>query len=117
MINRLPVKLTNEELLAKSDELASAVNEKASLENGKKDNAKHYGELIKESDSTICSLAFEIKLKAELRDVSCSEVPDYKLGTMAIVRDDTGETVEHRVMTEEERQRKLELLERRVVAE
>jgi hypothetical protein len=111
------VKLTEPELLAKSDELASAVEELASLEGEKKINAKHFGDEIKETKSSIGSLAFDIRNKTELRDVPCSEVPDYKLGTMAIVRDDTRETVEHRTMSEDERQHKLELLDKRRVGE
>ena len=118
MIKRLMVKLTEAELLAKSDELASAVDELASLEGEKKNTNKYLGDEIKEVKLNIGNLAFEIRDKAEVRDVSCTEVPDYKLGTMAIVRNDTGETVEHRVMSEEERQHKLELMEgRRVMAD
>lgn len=43
----------------------------------------------------------------ELRDVECEVISDFKSGQISVVRLDTGEEVEVRPMTEEERQRDL----------
>lgn len=104
---QLPVRLTTAELEERGWSLAEERKKQRSLESAKKAAADDFKERLEANGEEIDRLAGIVHSKCEYRPVQCHEKRDYKRGVIEIVRRDTGEIVETRVMTDAERQREL----------
>jgi|WetSurMetagenome_2_1015567.scaffolds.fasta_scaffold27452_6 hypothetical protein len=105
----LPVKLTQEELLQKSAELAGTVQDYATEESRQVDIKAQLKAKLTELDAKRTQLAIVVARREEYRDVRCEVVADPAALTAVIVRTDTGEIVEKRALTDKERQDTLPL--------
>jgi hypothetical protein len=101
----LPVKLTNDELRIKGNDLASEIEK----QRDNKERAKSCAESFKDDrlriELAILRLKDEILQKVEMRDVEVEESRDYVAKVVYITRCDTGEIIHRRTMTVEELQR------------
>lgn len=99
---QLPCKLTEEEITARGCHLAEVEREIEKKEDEKQRHAKALGDEIKEMRSRTRLIAQEISTRTTYRDV---EITEQKVGVhMETVRLDTGEVIETRPLTAEERQ-------------
>lgn len=106
VMEKLPVRLTQEELATKALELAAEVVAKEALQ-GEKDLAnENWRGRIKTHEAEITRLSQLIVAGAEERDVQCRREYDVPGGYLVrTVRTDTGATVLERPMTDDERER------------
>ena len=105
----LRCKLTDDELLARGQDLAEAQTEISSLEDSLASISSEYKAKIKMQEARIAVLSGTIRAKQELRQVKCQRLFVFKDGVVREVRLDTDEIINHREMTTEERQQNLEL--------
>ncbi len=103
----LPVKLTEEELTLKRDQLADKIYEGKSLDADLARVKADYKSRMEANKSEIEHLAGAIRDKEEMRNVQIIERRDDILRRIETVRIDTGEVVELRPMTISEMQGKL----------
>lgn len=100
---QLPCELTQTELVAKGEQLTDTLRALDKLE----DDKRAFGEKHKRAVATVetarDSLATEITEKTEYRQVEVMESPDYKRGTVSVIRLDNSTLVRERPMTEVER--------------
>ena len=106
-VRRLPVKLTDEEMIIKGQELAELESELTDLESLKRAASKSFAKQIEVKKGKIQRVSHAINTKQENREVECEEVRDEESLKVSIVRKDTGEVVSERLMTDEERQKVL----------
>jgi hypothetical protein len=99
----LPVGLTVVELTVTSDALAAAVLAAVTLEADQADARKAMKENLEEKWFEVSGLARTVREKTEVRQVECSEQPDYTRGLVSLVRLDTLEVVSSRMMKDDER--------------
>lgn len=113
MIRRLPIQLTDAERNVKARHAASLVHERTMLEEQKKETAAEYAERIKDLSTKITAAVEAARTGIEERDVEVNPKPNNEAFVVEFYRDDTGELVESRPMTDEEirvaRQRELPL--------
>jgi hypothetical protein len=103
----LPCKLTEEELLAKGEELSRAIEE-ANGEKGLQQEAKSaMKSRLEGMENRIQSLAGIVRTRSEERLVEIITRHDDERKMVETVRVDTGEVVATRLMTPEERNLKL----------
>lgn len=102
--HRLPMQLTEKEIMAKARELASVIREKNRLEFEKSETGKFYKTQIDSKEIEMRDLISIIEKGEENRPVSCEEFHDFGEGLVTIIRLDTGEHVGQRTMTAHERQ-------------
>jgi hypothetical protein len=107
LTKQLHVRLTEEEVKAKGEELARTVAEKSKLDHEKKKIVGDYNGQIKTLENKIFTLATVVETGKELRDVPVKKELDAKRNICRIIRTDTFELVETRPMTPEERQTEL----------
>ncbi len=107
VMQSLPVKLTQEELVASAKELAKTTNELRDTEARKMEVTSQFAADLKKLKATTDSLSIKISNGYEYRDVECSWQFDYKKDTKSLYRHDTGETVRTTQLTIEDRQGKL----------
>lgn len=100
----LPVKLTQEELLSKSGELAGTVQDYATEERRQADVKAQLKARLTELDARRTQLAFVVARQEEERDVRCDVIADLNSLVANITRVDTGEVVQSRPLTDAERQ-------------
>ena len=105
----LPVRLTEQELLQKSAELASTVQDYATEESRQVDIKAQLKAKLTELDARRTQLASVVARREEYRDVRCEIVANTKTLLAQIVRTDTGEVIQTRPLTMEERQMVLPL--------
>lgn len=105
----LPCKLTDAELLSKADELSVVVQEINAEEDRQTDLKAQMKARLTELDARKTRLAITIGRKEEYRDTDVSVMADIQAGTVSVTRVDTGEIIETRPMTEDEKQRALPL--------
>jgi chromosome segregation ATPase len=105
----LPVKLTRDELLQKSAELAGTVQDYATEERRQADVKAQLKARLTELDARRTQLAFTVARQEEERDVLCEVVADLHKLVANITRADTGEIVSIRPLTDGERQDALPL--------
>lgn len=101
---KLSCNLTPVELDSRAQDMAGKQRDKEDKEARKKDLAAKMGEEIKTLDSEISRLAREIRNKSEDRRVKCWYQRSMETGMMLIVREDTGEVVARRPLTDDELQ-------------
>ena len=106
-VRSLPVKLTDEEMIIKGQELAELESELTDLESLKRAASKEFAKQIEVKKGKIQRVSHAINTKQENRKVECEEVRDEEFLKVSIVRKDTGEVVSERLMTAEERQKVL----------
>jgi hypothetical protein len=104
---RLPVQLTEEDLRDRGDALAASVQQTAALTEEKKAQDAEINGKIKLSKEITRKLAGILASKTEEREVECDVTKDYKGNTVTTSRSDTGEVVDTRPMTPDERQEEL----------
>jgi len=104
----LPVKLTDDELLQKGEELADAHEELVEANGELKKNQDYLKNRIKGIQADISDLIRALKNKTEDREVDCEERPDYESGNMQTVRLDTGEVVYTRPLIDSEKQMQID---------
>ena len=66
-----------------------------------------YKSKIKQIEAGIATVAEKLNTKWEMRSIECVERWDYITGNIEIFRNDTGEKIDERAMTGEERQQNL----------
>lgn len=103
-MRRLPVKLSPSELQACSDALAGVVQAYDELKDEAKAVAKDLKERLEALGAKRASLASIVERRQEVRAVECREAPNFERNVVEIVRLDTGELVDIRELTAEDRQ-------------
>lgn len=103
----LPVRLTERELLDRGESLALERFARNHCDAQRKAAAAGFKEQLEVFEAEIDRLAGIVREKAEPRPVACRNVRDMNRGVIEVVRTDTGEIVESRVMTEMERQTRM----------
>lgn len=101
---KLPVKLSDDELRARSDDLAKAEIDRVNLETRKSADSSNYNRQIKESKLKIAELSQAISSRQEHRDVEIEERRNDETYMIELWRLDTQEKIEQRAMTTQERQ-------------
>lgn len=107
IVRSLPCRLTDDELLKKGGELATAVQDIASEESRQADVKASMKAKLAEIDARRTQLAIAVSRKEEHRDVEVDIYHDYQRLVVQDVRRDTGEVTSTRVMSEAERQQAL----------
>lgn len=100
-------KLTTTETVERGQELARQEEKYQRIDTEKKSVAKRFTGELEEAGMEIARLAGIITAGKEPRQIECEIVADPVRLVIAYVRTDTGEEVESRPMTAEERQRGL----------
>lgn len=101
------VVLTEDEVSSYSKELARVTSATALLEDEKKASSSAFKDKIDRALADSRALANKITTQKELRPVECHWSLDFKTNRATLYRSDTGETIESRDITEDERQKKL----------
>lgn len=109
VVRNLPCRLTGDELLTRADELSVVVQETTAEEGRQTDVKAQMKARLTELDARKTRLAITIGRKEEYRDVEVELVADIQAQTTSIYRTDTGEVVETRPMSEQEKQAALPL--------
>lgn len=105
MITRkLPVRLTDEELLERGGQLADAELSYRMIDEDRKRTVAGFKEQLDATELLMKTLSNVIRGKEELRDVECVWLPNNRNLTVSLVRIDNNDTIETRPMTDEERQ-------------
>lgn len=105
----LPVKLDADELRDRGDKLAAVIQDLNAEENRQIDIKTQMKARLTELDSRKTQLAIVISRREEDRDVLVDVFHNYVKFTVETARRDTGEVINARRMTEEERQQLLPL--------
>lgn len=101
---KLPCQLTDEERLNFGDMMATASQDVDAAESTKKSAVKQLNYEIQEAKTERDRLARIVNSRTEYRDVTVSVRYDYESGKVIKTRTDTGEIIEDRWMTDEEKQ-------------
>jgi hypothetical protein len=109
VVRSLPCRLSDEELLKKGGELATAVQDIATEESRQIDLKASMKARLTEIEARRTQLAIAVNRKEEHRDVEVDVFHDYQRGVVSDIRRDTGEILSQRVMQDSERQKSLEL--------
>lgn len=116
MVTRsLDVNLTHEEVDAYSKTLAIEIDNRNALEAEAKSTAKRYKESIDDKKDEINLLAGKIRSEREQRQVPCKWTFDFDANTKKLIRQDTFDLVETRVIDPSERQAYLQLTEQQEI--
>jgi len=99
--------LTEGEKREIAQNLAVAVMSRDEAEGGLKSAQTQFKSKIALHEAELISLAEKLRSGFEMRNIECEISGDYKLGTVTIIRLDTGEIIRERPMTKDERQNKL----------
>jgi hypothetical protein len=103
----LQVPLTQEEQLVAGKKLAEAVRTLVNVQAQAKSAASQFKAKIDEQQAKINGLQCLISDGYELRNIQCLNVMDYTDVIVRVTRNDTGEIVEERKLTEDEKQSSL----------
>lgn len=104
IVRSLPCRLTDDELLKKGSELATAVQDIATEEGRQLDIKASMKAKLAEIEARRTQLAIAVSRKEEHRDVEVDIWHDYQRAIVQDIRRDTGEVLTTRVMSEDERQ-------------
>lgn len=113
LTKRLPVKLTDEELRLRGENLAAFEKQIGELEAEKKSSNDNFKSKIEACELEIERLVTQITERQELRDVQIEEIKDWDNQQVRTIRVDTQETVDVRPMTPNELSRPLPFGEER----
>lgn len=103
----LPVRLTQAELLERGEALALERFARNHCDADRKATATAFKEQLEVFEAEIDRLAGIVREKAEPRPVECRSLRDQARGVVEVMRIDTAEIVESRVMTDLERQTRI----------
>lgn len=101
---QLEAQLTESEVVELSREHCRVLSEIGSLQMRKRAMDKEFNAQIDEASDKAVGMQRTIVTGTELREVDVHEVLDYRTGLVTVIRRDTGEVIESREMTAEERQ-------------
>lgn len=104
-IRQLMVKLTDDEIVKYSKELAKHSQDVVMLEDAKADAAKKYAAQIQTEKCIIKELSRKVEKGEEEREIECQWEYDFKEGFKRLFRNDTGEIVLKERIKDEERQK------------
>lgn len=107
VVRSLPCRLTDEELLKKGGDLATAVQDIATEEGRQADIKASMKAKLAEIEARRTQLAIAVSRKEEHRDVEVDIWHDYQRAVVQEIRRDTGEIMSTRVMSDSERQQAL----------
>lgn len=107
----LRCKITQAEIQQSGEQLAETVEALEALQDAKSNASKAYDEEIKAKRRTRDALALDVRTGTAERCVECYEQPRWSELLVNVVRDDTGEVVRTRSMTDDERQLVLDVAE------
>lgn len=96
--------LTSDEKMIRGSELASKMEEKEQIESELAEVKQTFKARLEGTSNSIAELKQIVLEGRERRDVECYYHKDFENDAVAIIRTDTGEEVERRRMTPEERQ-------------
>jgi len=99
----LPVKLTHGEWETQSKLLATKLSEKAKFDEESKAAKAKLNQEEKDRKTEIFKLGREVETGVGDRQVECYEVPDKMKHIFEVIRQDTGEVIRTRPMSQEER--------------
>jgi hypothetical protein len=105
LTRKLPCQLTGDEEIQKSQEIARAIEDLSKRRDQKKAAASMYRSQMDEVEAKLAELSHEIATHTTERAVDCMVKPDWRSGKVDLIRVDTGEVVESKVMTSAERQK------------
>lgn len=105
----LPVVLSQAELLAKGDSVATLHTKATSLRIKKKTMTDEISGEIKGVEGAISVLVGQIRTRSEMREIPCQERADYENDVVHVVRLDTEQIIEVRALLAGERQKPLPL--------
>jgi hypothetical protein len=105
----LAVPLTPSELLERADLASHVLQQRDEVEQRMKADSSQHKANIQEKEAELRRLTEEIRQRRTFRPVDCERVFDYSAGTVRDVRSDTGEELSRRELTNDERQRHLDL--------
>lgn len=100
----LPVPLTDPERLQLGQDMAAAQSKAEQTERDKDAADKAFKGQIEAAYADVSDVAQKLRFGKVHRTVSCQHMMDYRLGRIRVVRMDTGEEIESRSMTSQERQ-------------
>lgn len=100
----LPVELTDEERLARADDLANAVQAVEDAKRLKKIVTRDATAKVESAEAKRADLADVVASGREYREIIVHRVFDYEAGKVREVRTDTEQVISERGMTDEERQ-------------
>ena len=103
--------LTDAERLEKGQQLADCQNERGIIEEEQDQVKSQFKARLSANEGQASSLGAALRAGYEYRSVDCRVVKNYGTGRVHTIRKDTGETVEARDMSDEERQMGLPLSE------
>lgn len=107
-VKSLACELTEAEYTQRSERLVAVMGEIRDKEKEKKQVAKAYSEEIARLQHSVDELSDVLHNRREYRDVPCTVVTDRDKGVERLIRNDTGEQVNERKLTEDELQEKIE---------
>jgi hypothetical protein len=107
---RVTCQLTDEEQREKGQQLALACVQRTEIERERAETMKTYKERLDAVALEMAKHTKALRSGTEVRQIAVLELFDYNDGTVTITRKDTGELIEKRDMTQEERQVGLDLL-------
>jgi hypothetical protein len=103
----LPVRLSEPELRERGDQLASVTQDVTTEQQRQTDMKAQMKARLSELEARRTQLAITISRREEDREVLVTLLVDYRAGRVTEVRNDTGEAILTRHITDEERQRNL----------
>lgn len=101
---RVPCILTDDEKTAIAKDAMESIAELTDLERAKKNAGKDFDNKIAATKEKIETLARAHREGIEQRLTPCTITLDYDRGVYLVCREDTGETVQERTLTADERQ-------------
>lgn len=104
---KLPVQLSELELLERGKQLADTVDQIAALEKRKAEFNAAITEELKAEKAQQAELAKAVETGEELHKIRCEWTSDMGAKEWALHRDDTGEVIQRQTMTAEELQMSL----------
>lgn len=102
MLRKLPIHLTDDERNTKARHAASLLHERALIEEQKRETVADFADRLKELTAEINAASTAARTGIEEREVEVSPKPNNERFVMEFYRDDTGDLVETRPMTEDE---------------
>lgn len=100
----LKTNFTEKEKLDMAGQIANCIREKKSNEDELASISSQYKSNVKRLEAEIAGFAEKLNTGWEMRRAECFEIRDYATGNLSVIRKETGEVVEERALTGEERQ-------------
>lgn len=101
-LRTLPVKLAPDEVAQRAEELARELHDQAVAEEAAASTKKKLAKDLEERRERVARLGRIVHTRREDRQIDCHEEHSALDGTARTVRDDTGEVVDTRPLTQEE---------------